>query len=188
MSRLIKQYREEIAPALKAELGLKNIMAVPRLVKVVVSIGTGQGLRDPRFNEVAEATLTRITGQKPLTTAAKKSIATFKIREGMKVGLKVTLRGKRMYDFIDKLVNISLPRIRDFRGLDAKFMDGHGNLTIGFKEHLSFPEIKSDEVEKIHGLEVTIVTTAHDDKSGLALFKKLGFPIKEKETKKETNK
>ncbi|MFH1173055.1 MAG: 50S ribosomal protein L5 [bacterium] len=179
MNRLIKKYREEIVPALKAELGLSNQMAVPKLVKAVVSIGTGQGLRDPRFNEVAEDTLIRITGQKPITTLAKKSIATFKIRQGMKVGLKVTLRGRRLYDFVDKLVNISLPRIRDFRGLEAKLMDGQGNLTIGFKEHLSFPEIKSDEVEKIHGLEVTIVTTAKNDKDGLALFRKLGFPIKE---------
>lgn len=179
MSRLIKKYREEIAPALKEELGLKNSLAVPRLVKVVVSIGTGQGLRDPRFNEVVEDTLIRITGQKPVKTEAKKSIATFKVRQGMKVGLKVTLRGKRMYDFVDKLVNVSLPRIRDFRGLESKLMDGKGNLSIGFKEHLAFPEIKSDEVEKIHGLEVTIVTTAKNDKEGLSLFKRLGFPIRE---------
>lgn len=177
--KLLEKYRKEIMPALKADLGLKNDLAVPRLEKVVVSVGTGQGLRDPRFNEVVEDTLIRITGQKPVKTSAKKSIATFKIRAGMKVGMKVTLRGQRMYDFIDKLVNITLPRIRDFRGLEAKLMDGQGNLSIGLKEHLAFPEIKSDEVEKIHGLQVTIITTAKTDAIGLALFKKLGFPIKE---------
>lgn len=178
MNRLLEKYRKEIIPALKAELGLKNNLAVPKLEKVIVSIGTGQGLRDPRFNEVAEATLVRITGQKPIKTLAKKSIAAFKVRQGMKIGLKVTLRGKRMYDFVDKLINISLPRLRDFRGLEAKMMDGAGNLTIGFREHLAFPEIKSDEVEKIHGLEVTIVTTAKNDQAGMALLKRLGFPIK----------
>lgn len=178
MNRLLEKYRKEVAPALKAELGLKNILAVPKLTKVVVSVGTGQGLRDPRFGEVAEATLTRLTGQKPLKTAAKKSIAAFKVRQGMKVGLKATLRGPRMYDFVDKLINVSLPRVRDFRGLDVKNVDGQGNLNIGFREHLAFPEIKSDEVEKIHGLEVTVVTTAKTAAAGLALLKKLGFPFK----------
>ncbi len=178
MNRLSEKYKKEVIPALKEELGYRNDLSVPRLEKVVISMGTGQGLKEPRFNEVAENTLKRITGQKPVKTTAKKSIAAFKIRKGMNIGLKVTLRGKRMYDFVDKLINVSLPRIRDFRGLEAKMFDGQGNINIGFKEHLAFPEIKSDEVEKIHGLEVTIVTTAKTDKEGLALLKKLGFPIK----------
>ncbi len=174
-----KKYQEEVVPALKAELGLANDLAVPKLEKVVVGVGLGQGLRDPRFNEVAESALVRITGQRPIKTLAKKSIAAFKVRQGMTVGLKVTLRGQRMWDFVDKLVNITLPRLRDFRGLEAKSLDGSGNLTIGFKENLAFPEIKSDEVEKIHGLEVTVVTTAKNNQEGLALLKRLGFPIKD---------
>ncbi|MFH1225872.1 MAG: 50S ribosomal protein L5 [bacterium] len=178
MNRMLKKYRAEIIPALKAELGLANNLAVPKLEKVVIGVGLGQGLRDPRFNEVAESTLARITGQRPIKTLAKKSIAAFKVRQGMTVGLKVTLRGQRMWDFVDKLVNITLPRLRDFRGLETKALDGSGNLTIGFKENLAFPEIKSDEVEKIHGLEVTVVTTAKNNQEGLALLKKLGFPIK----------
>ena len=178
MNRLLEKYRKEIAPQLKADLGLKNILAAPKLTKAVLSIGIGQALRDPRFKEVAESTLMRLTGQKPVKTIAKKSIAAFKIRQGMEVGLKVTLRGNRMYDFVDKLVNISLPRIRDFRGLDPKIVDGQGNLSIGFRENLAFPEIKSDEVEKLHGLEVTIVTTAKTREAGLNLFKKLGFPFR----------
>lgn len=178
MNRLLEKYKKEVIPALKEELGYKNNLAVPRLEKVIVGIGTGQGLREPRFTELTEETLKRITGQRPVKTSAKKSIAAFKIRQGMNVGLKVTLRGRRMYDFIDKLINVTLPRVRDFRGLSAKALDGSGNLTIGFKEHLAFPEIRSDEVERMHGLEVTIVTTAKDNQAGLALFKKLGFPIK----------
>ncbi|MDX9893138.1 MAG: 50S ribosomal protein L5 [Patescibacteria group bacterium] len=178
MNSLKEKYQKEILPALKKEFGYVNNLAVPKIEKVIVNIGAGQGLKDPKFNEVAEDTLRRITGQKPVKTVAKKSISNFKIREGLVVGMMVTLRGERMWDFIDKLINVTLPRIRDFRGLDPKSIDPQGNLSLGFKEHISFPEIKSDEVEKIHGLQVTVVTTAKDQTSGLALLSALGFPFR----------
>ncbi|MAF24860.1 50S ribosomal protein L5 [bacterium] len=178
-----QKYNKEVIPALQKELDLSNLMSTPRLEKVVVNIGVGQGLKDSRFNEVVVDTLTRITGQKPVSAKAKTSISNFKIREGMTVGYRVTLRGPRMYDFVDRLINVTLPRVRDFRGLSRKGVDAQGNLSIGFKEHIAFPEIKSDEVERIHGLEVTIVTTAKDRKSGLALFGQLGFPLKKVEKK-----
>lgn len=178
MSRLKEKYQKEVIPALKEILDYKNSLAVPKLEKVVINVGTGQGLKDAKFNEVVANTLQRITGQRPVKTMAKKSISSFKVREGMVVGLMVTLRGKRMYDFVDKLINITLPRVRDFRGLEIKSVDGQGNLNIGFKEHLAFPEIKADEVEKIHGLEVAVITTAKTKKEGLELFKLLGFPFR----------
>ncbi|MFA5021631.1 MAG: 50S ribosomal protein L5 [Patescibacteria group bacterium] len=177
MSRLQEQYQKKIIPALKEKFSYKNNLAVPRVEKVVINIGTGQGLRDAKFNEVAENTLLRITGQRPVKTAAKKSISNFKIREGLIVGMMVTLRGKRMYDFLDKLVNVTLPRVRDFRGLDAKNVDQKGNLNLGFREHISFPEIKSDEIEKVHGLQISVVTTAKTREEGLELLKYLGFPF-----------
>ncbi|MFA6410542.1 MAG: 50S ribosomal protein L5 [Candidatus Buchananbacteria bacterium] len=177
MSRLSEIYQKKAIPALKEKFGYKNNLAVPKIEKVVVNIGTGQGLRDVKFNEVAENTLMRITGQKPVKTAAKKSISNFKIREGLIVGMMVTLRGQRMYDFLDKLINVTFPRVRDFRGLDTKSIDPQGNLNLGFKEHISFPEIKSDEIEKIHGLQITVVTSAKTKEEGLELFKNLGFPF-----------
>lgn len=173
-----EQYQKTLAPELQKTLTLSNVFAVPKVTKVVINVGTSHGLKDAKWNEVVEQTLTRITGQKPVTTRAKKSISNFKIREGMVVGYVVTLRGKRMYDFIEKLVRVALPRIRDFRGLDPKGIDRRGNLTIGLKEHLVFPEIRSDEVEKIHGLEITLVTTAATRDAGLALFKAFGFPFR----------
>ena len=142
-------------------------------------MGVGKGKDDPKVAETAENTLKRITGQAPVYTKSKKSISAFKVREGMKVGLKVTLRGRRMWDFLDKLVRVTLPRIRDFRGLAESSIDRTGNLNIGFKEHIVFPEIKSDEVEKLHGLEVAITTTAKNSQEAMILFKNLGFPIKE---------
>ena len=145
----------------------------------MVNVGTGQGLRDAKFNEVVEATLQRISGQRPVKVAAKKSISNFKIRQGLIVGMMVTLRGKKMYDFIDKLINVTLPRIRDFRGLDTKSVDPNGNLNIGLKENIAFPEIRSDEVEKIHGLQVSIATNAGSQEIGLELFKSLGFPFRQ---------
>lgn len=162
---------------MEAKFGYKNNMAVPKITKVVINVGTGHGLKDAKFNEAVENTLIRITGQQPVKTAAKKSISNFKIREGLIVGMMVTLRGKRMYDFLDKLINIALPRVRDFRGLNPKSVDPKGNLNIGFREHISFPEIKSDEIEKIHGLQVSVVTTAKTRDEGVELLTLLGFPF-----------
>jgi len=176
---LKEKYQKEVIPKLKKELGLANSLALPRIVKVTLNVGIGKSKDDPKAAETAENTLRRITGQAPVYTKAKKSISAFKVREGMKVGLKVTLRGRRMWDFLDKLVRVTLPRIRDFRGLAESSIDRTGNLNIGLKEHIVFPEIKSDEVEKLHGLEVAISTTAEDNKQALALFKNLGFPIKD---------
>jgi len=177
MNRLKEKYQKLILPALKEKFGYTNNLAVPKIVKVVINVGTGHGLKDAKHNDVVETTLKRITGQKPVKTVSKKSISNFKIREGQVVGMMVTLRGKRLYDFLDKMVTVALPRVRDFRGLDSKNVDKDGNLNLGFKEHISFPEIKMDEIEKIHGLQVTIVTTAKNRDEGLALFEMLGFPF-----------
>lgn len=171
-------YKKEIVSKLMNDFGYKNIQAVPRIEKVVLNVGFGKTIKEPKMVEAAEATLSRITGQKPLLTKAKKSISNFKIRAGQIIGAKVTLRGKRMYDFLEKLIKVALPRMRDFRGLSLKALDREGNLTIGFKEHISFPEIKSDEVERIHGLEVTIVTSASSPEEAKGLFSYLGLPIK----------
>jgi large subunit ribosomal protein L5 len=171
-------YKSKVIPALKKEFGYKNNYQLPKLVKVTINVGLGKGKDDPKLFEVAESTLSRISGQKPVITLAKKSISNFKVREGMKVGLIVTLRGKNMWSFLTKLVHVAIPRVRDFRGINSKSIDQQGNLTIGFKEHIVFPEIKSDEVEKIHGLEVSITTTAGSREVGEALFRLLGFPIK----------
>ncbi len=174
---LAEHYRQEVVPALKKELGLSNTLAVPGLVKVVLNVGLGKQSGDSKHSDLVVKTLNRITGQKPVLTRAKKSISNFKIRQGMVVGAMVTLRGKRMYDFLDKLIRIGLPRVRDFRGLPAKSIDAQGNLAIGFREHLIFPEIRSDEVEAIHGLEVAITTTAGKREWGKKLFELLGFPF-----------
>ena len=177
MESVKEKYIKVAIPALKDKFDYKNSLAVLRIVKVVVNIGTGQGLKDAKFNEVAEDTLRRITGQIPIKVGAKKSISNFKIREGLIVGMMVTLRGKRMYNFIDKLINITFPRVRDFRGLNPKSVDSQGNFNIGFTEHMAFPEIKSDEVEKIHGLQISVVTTAKTREEGLELLTLLGFPF-----------
>lgn len=174
---LDEHYRKEVVPALLKELGIKNALAAPRLTKVVLNIGLGKQSGDNKHSELVVKTLNRITGQKPVLTLAKKSISNFKIRQGMVVGVMVTLRGKRMYDFLDKLIRVGLPRVRDFRGLQAKSIDTQGNLAIGFREHLIFPEIRSDEVEAIHGLEVAITTTAGSRAKGKKLFELLGFPF-----------
>ncbi|MFA7286768.1 MAG: 50S ribosomal protein L5 [Patescibacteria group bacterium] len=166
-----------ITKALTAQFGYTNIHQVPRVMKIVVHIGVGQGHSDAKILETAEQTLRRITGQQPVKSKAKKSISNFKIREGMVIGLKVTLRGERMRDFLKKLVTVALPRVRDFRGLPKRIVDKTGNATIGFKEHLVFPEIHPDEVERIHGLEVTIDTTANTREEGVALLTALGFPF-----------
>lgn len=180
MASLQELYQKTIVPALKKDLGVKNNMAVPRIVKVVVASGVGKIGKDSKMVEVVEKTLTRITGQKPLSTVARASISNFKLREGQVVGYKVTLRGARMYDFLQKLVNITFPRVRDFRGLSTKTVDQQGNMSIGFKEHLSFPEVRSDEVDQIHGLEITIHTSAGTKERGLALLRAIGMPFQDK--------
>jgi large subunit ribosomal protein L5 len=176
---LKERYQKEIQPKLMQDLKLKNPMAVPKVSQVVVAAGISPTSKDAKFLETAEGVLTRITGQRPSKTKAKKSISNFKIRQGMVVGLRVTLRGPRMWDFLDKLLNVTFPRIRDFRGITSKLVDDTGNLTVGFKEFLPFPEIKPDEVERMHGLQVTLTTTAGSRDRGLALAKALGFPFKD---------
>ena len=178
--RLQDLYKKKIVPAMKEKFGYKNDLAVPKLDKVVVNVGFGRFSKDKAYIDNVINSLNRITGQKPVLTKAKKSIAGFKVREGQTVGAIVTLRGKRMYDFVEKLVHVSFPRVRDFRGISEKGVDRQGNLTVGFREHLAFPEIKADEVDKIHGLEVCISTTAKDKEKGLELLKLMGFPFKKK--------
>ncbi|MFA6466895.1 MAG: 50S ribosomal protein L5 [Patescibacteria group bacterium] len=179
MSRLADKYKKELRKQLKETLGLTNVMAVPKVEKVVLNIGIGKATQDKQWVELATSILSRITGQKPLTTKAKKSISNFKVRQGMIVGAKVTLRGERMYDFLDKLVNITLPRLRDFFGLDLKKgFDKNGNYTIGFREHIVFPEIGNEDIDRTHGLEVTIATSAKNNEEALELLKALGFPFK----------
>ena len=165
---------------MQEKFGYKNKLAVPRLEKAMVNVGIGKGLKDAKFIEAVKQTLTKITGQKPIARQARKSIAGFKIRAGQTVGFLVTLRGGQMYDFVDKLINIVLPRTRDFRGIPLKSVDGSGNLSIGFEEHLAFPEIEPDRVEVIHGLEVTIVTSTRNRERSLELLKLLGVPFREK--------
>ena len=179
MSRLKKKYQQEVVPALQQALGLGNRLAVPRLIKVTVNVGIGKSLKDPKIGEVVTSTLERITAQKPVPTKAKQSISNFKVRQGQIVGYVVTLRGERMYDFVDKLISITLPRVRDFRGLDPKTVDQQGNLNLGFKEHMAFPEIQADEVEKIHGLQVTITSSPGSREAGFELFRLLGFPFRQ---------
>lgn len=174
---LSERYQKEIAPKLREEFGLKNAMAVPTVTKVVVSVGLSQGIKDPKVVDMIEQTLRRITGQQPVKTKAKKSLASFKIREGMIVGTMVTLRGPRMWDFLTRLTQTTFPRIRDFRGITTKLVDAQGNLSVGFREHLPFPEIRPDEVERVHGLQVTVTTTAGSRERGIALFRALGFPF-----------
>jgi large subunit ribosomal protein L5 len=184
MSRLEERYKKELRGQLQKTLELGNVMAVPKVEKVVLNIGIGKATQDKQWIELATSILERITGQKPVTTKAKKSISNFKVREGMVVGAKVTLRGEKMYDFLDKLINVTFPRLRDFFGLELKKgFDKNGNYTIGLKEHIVFPEIGMDDVEKTHGLEVTVVTSAKNRKDSLELLKVLGFPF-QKDKKK----
>ena len=175
--RLKRQYREELVPRLQQELGYENPMEVPRFEKVVLNVGVGEAARDAKALDGAIEDLTTITGQRPLVTKARKSIASFKLREGMSIGVKVTLRGDRMWEFLDRLIATALPRIRDFRGLDPNAFDGRGNYTIGITEQLVFPEIDYDKVQAVRGMDVTVVTTARTDEEGLALPRALGFPL-----------
>jgi large subunit ribosomal protein L5 len=176
--RLKARYREELQQRLKDDLGLGNVMQVPRPVKVVVNMGVGEAVREGRLLEGAVRDLAQITGQRPLVTKARRSIAGFKIREGQSIGAKVTLRGDRMWEFLDRLVAIALPRIRDFRGLAPRGFDGHGNFTFGLTEQLVFPEIDYDKIEKIRGMDITVVTSAQTDEQGRALLTALGFPFR----------
>lgn len=181
MSTFLKNYRENVVPALMKELGISNVNAVPKITKIVVNIGAGQNARDAQKLAAMISTVARITGQKPVETKAKISISNFKVRKGMTVGVKVTLRGPKMYDFMEKLINVTFPRVRDFQGVTTHIFDGHGNASIGFKEQLAFPEITADDIENIHGLQVVVSTTAKDDVQAKALFKQLGFPFKRNE-------
>lgn len=177
MNRLKELYKEEIAPALFKELSLENKMQIPKIEKVVVNIGVGDALDSPKTLDEAVRDLTKITGQRPVVTKAKKSIANFKLREGRAIGTKVTLRGERMWAFLDRLINVALPRVRDFRGISADAFDGRGNYTLGLREQLIFPEINYDEVETIRGMEITIVTTAENDDQARALLSQVGMPF-----------
>jgi large subunit ribosomal protein L5 len=177
-SRLALRYQDEIVPALVKEFRYGNAMEVPRLEKAVVNIGMGEAIQNGRAIDAASADVRQITGQNPIVIRARKSVAAFKLREGMPIGIKVTLRSRRMYDFLDKLINVALPRIRDFRGVDPKAFDGHGNYTLGLREQLVFPEIDYDKIDKLRGLEVCIVTTARTDDEGRALLTHLGMPFR----------
>lgn len=178
MNRLIEKYKGEIVPALQAKFNYSSIMEVPKLDKIVLNIGVGDATLNPKVLDDAVAELTQISGQKPVITKAKKSIANFKLREGMSIGCKVTLRGVRMYEFLDKLVSIALPRVRDFRGVNPKGFDGRGNYTLGVKEQLIFPEINYDKVNKVRGLDVVVVTTAKTDQEAFELLKLFGMPFR----------
>jgi large subunit ribosomal protein L5 len=176
--RLQQRYRQELLPALQAELGFDNPMRVPRLEKIVVNVGVGEATREAKLLDSAIEDLKVITGQRPLVTKAKKSIASFKLRAGMSIGAKVTLRGDRMWEFLDRLLSVALPRIRDFRGLDPEAFDGRGNYTVGITEQLIFPEIDYDKVDAVRGMDITVVTTAATDEEGRALLRALGFPFR----------
>jgi large subunit ribosomal protein L5 len=179
MARLRDKYKNEIAPALAKEFEIKNPMAIPRIEKVVVNMGLGEASSNSKILDVAADELRAITGQKPVITKAKKSIAAFKLRQGMNIGSMVTLRGERMYEFLDRLISVALPRVRDFRGVSAKAFDGRGNYTLGVREQLIFPEIDFNKVDKTRGMNITIVTTAKSDDQARSLLKSLGMPFRQ---------
>ncbi|MFH1291586.1 MAG: 50S ribosomal protein L5 [bacterium] len=179
-NNLYKKFKKEIVPKLKQDLGLKNVMQVPKVTKIVINVGVGRFVKDKGYIENVEHTLGSISGQKPVRTKAKKAISNFKIRAGMEIGVAVTLRGKKMYDFLEKLLSVTLPRVRDFRGINPKSFDKKGNYSLGLKEHLAFPEIRIDEVDKTHSLEVNVCTSAQNEEQGRVLLTYLGFPFKKK--------
>lgn len=181
MNNMQERYQKEIAPALFKTFGFKNVMQIPHIEKVVVNIGLGEALDNPKALESAVADLTQITGQKPVLTKAKKDISNFKLRAGRLIGTKVTLRGERMWSFLDRLLNIALPRVRDFRGVSTNAFDGRGNYTLGIKDQLVFPEIEYDKIDKLRGMEITIVTSAKTDEQARALLQLLGMPFSKKE-------
>ncbi|MEK7138687.1 MAG: 50S ribosomal protein L5 [Patescibacteria group bacterium] len=178
MPKLLQKYRKEVIPALQKDFGIKNIMAVPKVEKIVVNVGIGKITKDDKAVARVVNDLSKLTGQKPVFRKAKKSIASFKIRQGMNIGLSATLRGKRMYDFVDRLISIALPRSKDFRGIDIKNFDKNGNLSLGIKESSIFPEVIYESLKDIFSLEVTVVTTAKEREKGIALLRLMGFPIK----------
>ncbi len=178
MNHLRERYKKEVAPALMKSLNLTNVMQVPRIKKVVVNVGVGEALDNPKALEAAVEDITKITGQKPVITKARKSIAAFKLREGRAIGVKVTLRGERMWDFLDRLMNIALPRVRDFRGVPTDAFDGRGNYTLGLREQLVFPEIDYDKIDAIKGMNITIATTAKTNAEGKELLRLLGMPFR----------
>ena len=177
MARLKDFYSQEVAPAMMKKFGYKNVMEIPKVEKVVVNMGVSEAVGNPKVLDAAVADLTQISGQKPIVTKAKKSISAFKVREGMSIGTKVTLRGERIYHFMDKLLNVALPRVRDFRGISPKAFDGRGNYTLGVKEQLIFPEMEYDKIDKIRGMDITIVTTAKTDEEARELLKLMGMPF-----------
>ena len=178
MARLQQFYRETVVPKLKKELDLTNPMQVPRITKITVNMGVGEAVADKKVMDAAVADLTKITGQKPLICKSRKSIASFKLRAGLAVGCKVTLRGARMYEFLDRLISIAIPRIRDFRGVSPRAFDGHGNYSLGVKEQIIFPEIQYDQIDQVRGMDITITTTARDDRHGRALLEAFNFPFR----------
>lgn len=178
MSRLYDQYKNQVSPELMKQFSYKTVMQVPRIEKLVLNMGLGEATQNPKAIDAAVADLELITGQKPVVTRAKKSIAQFRVREGMPIGAKVTLRGERMYHFLDKLMNVSLPRVRDFRGVSPKAFDGRGNYTLGLREQLIFPEVEYDKVDKVRGMEVVVVTTANTDEEARALLTLMGMPFR----------
>ncbi len=178
MSRMRDKYLKEVVPSLKKRFGYKNVMEIPRLEKVVINMGVGEATGDAKAIDAAVGDMTAISGQKPVVTRAKKSIAAFKLRAGVPIGVKVTLRGERMYEFLDKLLNIALPRIRDFRGVSPKSFDGRGNYTLGLKEQLIFPEINIDKIDKVRGMDIVIVSTARTDEQAFELLRLMGLPFR----------
>jgi len=176
---LKERYRQEIVPQMVKKFNYKNVMQVPALEKVVVNMGVGEAIQNPKSLEAAVKDMTTITGQRPVVTKARKSIAAFKLREGMKIGCKVTLRGNRMYDFVDKLVSVVLPRVRDFRGVSPKSFDGRGNYTLGLREQVIFPEIDYDKIDKTRGMDIVVVTTAKTDEEARDLLRLVGMPFRE---------
>jgi large subunit ribosomal protein L5 len=178
MARLKDFYKETVVPKLTKDLGVKNAMQVPKLTKITVNMGVGEAVADRKVMDAAVADLTKITGQKPKLCLSKKSIASFKLRENLAIGAKVTLRGERMWEFFDRLVTIAIPRIRDFRGINARSFDGRGNFSLGIKEQIIFPEIQYDQIDQIRGMDITITTTAKDDKQGRALLNAFNFPFR----------
>jgi large subunit ribosomal protein L5 len=177
-ARLHETYRNEIVPKLKQDLGVANVMQVPKITKITVNMGVGEAVADRKVMDAAVADLTKITGQKPLVTKSRKAIASFKLRQGLAVGCMVTLRGDRMYEFLDRLINIAMPRIRDFRGVSPRSFDGRGNYSLGVKEQIIFPEIQYDQIDQIRGMDITITTTASDNKQGRALLEAFNFPFR----------
>lgn len=179
MARLKDKYKNEIAPALAKEFGIENPMAIPKVEKIVVNMGVGEAIANSKILDAAVEELRSITGQKPVVTKAKKSIAAFKLRQGMNIGSMVTLRGERMYEFLDRLISVALPRVRDFRGISGKAFDGRGNYTLGIREQLIFPEIDFNKVDKTRGMNISIVTTANSDEQARSLLKALGMPFRQ---------